>query len=670
MWSWPDRLGRPLLFVIVAATYAVGARLAILLIEASGLQGVFYIPAGITVAFLLRLPLRYWWVVLVGAGFAEVAMDLLGGYTVPQSMGYTAANLIEPLVGAAIVRPAVNRLDLARRRHLLWFLFGAVLLGPAVGAGVGAVADRAFGGDDLWTTFGQWWLGDALGVALVGSAILVWGSSPDRRPLRSLRGAALIGGSAIFTFVLLELSDYPLMFFVLVGVLLAGVVFGTRAVVMTCLVIALTIAVRISVDTATLIGGLTPAQALLLVKLQLGTFVIAGLVIAAESHERELAIRLADSAALQAAVSETERSRERGLAIELQRGLLPDRLPSMPGIDVAARYEAAGQALEVGGDWYDALEFSDGRIGVVIGDVVGHGLDAMISMGRLRSALAALALHSASPASLLRELDEFVGGPDGTAYATVFYAIVDLENQTIVYSSAGHPPGLLISPDGETTWLDEGQTEPLYGVSTVRREATASLVPGAALILYSDGLIERRGESLNVGLERLQRLASAVIDKPPQAMCDDLFASLVPVTPRDDAVVLVMKAAMDTAEFHEVFPALPDELRNVRATLRDWISDRKISDDVAEDLLISVSEAASNAARHAYGDTLSGDVTVRVTLSDGSLNVEVGDQGQWRESPEGPHPGLGLRLIESLAEDMRIDKSRGGTRVTFRLPLA
>lgn len=673
MWTWPDRMerkGQLVLFVIVAAANAVGAQVAFVLIGAFGLQGALFIPAGITVAFLLRLSKNHWWVVLLAAGLTELTLDLASGYTTAQAIGFTAANVVEPLVGAAVVTTACGPINLARRRHVLWFIFGAVLVGPAIGAGIGAVADRAFGGDDLLTTFGQWWLGDALGVVLVGSAFLAWGSSQDRRSPWSVGGVVLIGGAAVLTLALLTLTQYPVLFFVLAGMLVAGVIFGLRAVVSTGLAIAFTIAVTAAVEPDSLRVGLSPAEALVLFKLQVGTFALAGLVIAAESYERELATRVAERAALESVIMRSVQHSDREVAVRVQRGLLPDRLLRRPGVDLAARYEAASDALEVGGDWYDAIDLRDGRIGLVVGDIVGHGIDAMISMGRLRSALAALSLHSQGPAALLTRLNEFVGGPNGTGFATVFYAIVDLEEHTITYASAGHPPALLVSPHGETIWLDQGQTEPLYGEVTRRGEASVALAPGSSLILYSDGLVERRGESLAVGLARLERAASKLAEDQPQTVCDELFQTLVPEPSKDDdIVVLVMKAEMDPGEYHQVFPALPEELRNIRASLREWVSARGLPETVRDDLLICVGEATANAARHAYRDSIGGDVTVRIIVADKSLNVEVSDSGGWREPTTTTSPGWGTRLIESVSEGLTVDRTRQGTTVSFRLPL-
>jgi len=653
----------------VVVAYALGAQVALLLIEASGLQGVLFIPSGITVAFLLRLPRRRWWVVLLGAAVTEFVMDVSSGYMTSQALGFVAANVAEPLVGASIVYAACEAVDLARRRHLIWFIAGAVLIGPAVGAAIGAGADRLFGGDDFLITFGQWWLGDALGVILVGGAILAWGSSLDRRRITSVSGMILITGSIALTLIVFGLSDLPVVFSVLIGVVVAGVVFGVRAVTITSLVIALTIAIVLIFDSEPVLVGMAPSSALVLIKLQLGLFTLAGLLIAAESHERELASREAIRAALESEAWQRQRELDRDLAVTLQRGLLPDRIPTRPGVDIAARYEAAGETQEVGGDWYDTIQLPDDRLALVVGDMVGHGMEAMISMGRTRTALSALAVHSESPSALLSELDQFVSQSAGSTYATIFYAVLDLQAGTVTYSSAGHPPALLVSPDGSLNWLDEAQTEPVYGRPSTRIQASIAFDPGSCLILYSDGLIEQRGQSLAVGLDLLERHGRELVDQTPEVICDELFRRVAGSDRDDDVVILVVKPGMDPDEFHEVFPARPDELRNLRTSLRAWSEARGLSDGVSDDLLISVGEAMANSVRHAYRDAVGGDVTVRITLVNEHLNVSVADRGKWRDPyDEEAFPGLGTNIIDSVSQGLTVDKSESGTLVTFRIP--
>lgn len=676
IWRWPGALGHwglPALFVLTVVSYGVGSRLALQLIEESDLDGVFFIPAGITVAFLLRLPRRSWWVVLLAAGMTEFVMDVSGGFTPAQSSGFALANVVEPLIGAAIVSVTCVTLDLARRRHVGWYALGAVLVGPAVGGAVLGLTDRMFG-EDFWATFFQVWLGDALGVVVVGSAILVWGSSPDRRRLLSPWGLILLVGSMVLTVVVLTFTDLPLAFSVLIGVVLTGALFGTRAVAMTSLAISLTLAVFLTTDPGALIIGLTQGEALVLIKLQVGVFALAGLVIAAESNERELAVRQASASAMEAETIELERRREHDLAVQVQRGLLPDRLIRHPAIQVAARYEAAGAAYEVGGDWYDSFTLREGQIGLVVGDIVGHGIEAMTSMGRLRTALAALALRSADPAALLAEVDEFVGGPDGTDFATVFYTIVDPATSQVSYASAGHPPALLISPAGQATWLDQGQTEPLSGdVSVARRSATADIEPGSTLILYSDGLIERRGESLSDGMARLERTASAIHAEDAATICDQLLARLdVGETRRDDVVALVMKVEPAArARYQQVFPARAETLSEIRSSVHRWLRSHEITEPVSEDLLIAVGEATTNVVRHAYRNVEPGDLEVRMALDTSSIDVEITDWGNWLEPHDESdgHLGIGIEMIRKISDGLDIDAGPDGTRLSFRVTL-
>ena len=159
--------------------------------------------------------------------------------------------------------------------------------------------------------------------------------------------------------------------------------------------------------------------------------------------------------------------------------------------------------LEVGGDWYDAFELADGRIALTVGDVVGHGLAAAAAMGQVRTALAALAYHAEGPGELLERLDGFLARSRTTDFATVCYAVIDPATGVLEYASAGHPPMLVVSPAGETTWLDHARSAPLSGDSArVRPQESTLLEPGSLLVLYSDGLVERRKEPLEVGLRR------------------------------------------------------------------------------------------------------------------------------------------------------------------------
>ena len=543
-WTWPREtpFGLIRLFLVVALGYAAGSQVAMVVIERSGLQSVFFIPAGITVAFLLRLDKSYWWIVIVAAGLTEAGMDLVSGYSWESATGFALANTLEPLMGALIVTQAVDRIDLSRTRHVWAFVFGAVILGPALGAGVGAATVGLLGDVDYLTTFWQWWLGDALGVVLIGSAILVWGSSPDRRRLTSLWGVGLLVGSGLLT-IWVHINSLPLMFLVLIVIVAAGLLVGVRGVAMTGLIVAAVIAVDLAVGLDTLVVGLSPPMGLVIIKLQLAVFGIAGLVFAAEVYERELATSAAVLATTRAQLAESEGRMERQIALRLQEALLPGRPIVYPEVSVAARYEAGSEALLVGGDWYDVLELPENRIGLTIGDVVGHGVEATATMGRLRTAVAALAPHTDSPGELLTNLDRFANSTNGTRFATAAYAILEPATGRLRYASAGHPPLLVVEADGSTRWLMEGRSSPILdqGVSD-RPEASTILSPESLLVGYTDGLIERRGESLDRGFERLERIMQRIRERSEEDICDLVFREMGVETQRaDDVVVVVMR---------------------------------------------------------------------------------------------------------------------------------
>jgi len=239
-----------------------------------------------------------------------------------------------------------------------------------------------------------------------------------------------------------------------------------------------------------------------------------------------------------------ERSRlreaEHEIALRLQRALLPDRVVRHPALEIAARYEAASGVLSVGGDWYDTFALPGGRVGLAVGDVVGHGLEAAAAMGRLRTALAALAPHADGPGRLLALLNEFAAGPNGSDFVTACCATLDPATGALRYASAGHPPMLLVAPGGATRWLGAAASPPLrFGLVSERPEASAVLEPGAALVLYSDGLVERRREPIDAGLARLERAARAGHADPAEALCDRIVAALGVDAARDDDVVVL-----------------------------------------------------------------------------------------------------------------------------------
>jgi serine phosphatase RsbU (regulator of sigma subunit) len=237
--------------------------------------------------------------------------------------------------------------------------------------------------------------------------------------------------------------------------------------------------------------------------------------------------------------SAVERAHSRFLtevAITLQRAVLgPTALP--PGF--AVHYEPATRSLEVGGDWYDVVDLDDGRYGVVVGDVVGRGLDAAAVMGQLRSAGRALLLESRSPGQVLTALDTFAGRIPGASCTTVFCAVVEPCSGVLRYSSAGHLPAA-VADGGSPALLDEARGLPLaVADGRPRTEAEVVLPAGATLLLYTDGLVERRGEVLDDGVARAVAALDAAQHLPPADLADALRDALLP-GPRDDDVAFLV----------------------------------------------------------------------------------------------------------------------------------
>jgi serine phosphatase RsbU (regulator of sigma subunit) len=237
--------------------------------------------------------------------------------------------------------------------------------------------------------------------------------------------------------------------------------------------------------------------------------------------------------------SAVERAHARFLtevAVTLQRAVLgPTALP--PGF--AVHYEPATRSLEVGGDWYDVVDLANGSFGVVVGDVVGRGLDAAAVMGQLRSAGRALLLESRSPGQVLTALDTFAGRIPGASCTTVFCAVIEPCSGVLRYSSAGHLPAV-VADRGSPTLLGEARGLPLaVADGHSRSEAEMVLPAGATLLLYTDGLVERRGEDLDVGVARAVAALDAGQHLPPAELAEALRDALLP-GPRDDDVAFLV----------------------------------------------------------------------------------------------------------------------------------
>jgi PAS domain S-box-containing protein len=361
--------------------------------------------------------------------------------------------------------------------------------------------------------------------------------------------------------------------------------------------------------------------------------------------------------------------REHTIAETLQRSLLPERLPEIDGLEIAARYRPAGRGAAVGGDWYDALERADGRVALVVGDVVGHGLRAAAIMGQLRNAFRAYGLAEASPAEVMARVNRLVMSGEEEVMATALYLVLDRETGDVSFASAGHPPPLVLSPEG-ARFLEGGRAVPVGAAEPgIFRETTAVLPPGASLLLYTDGLVERRDTPLE---ERLGELAEAAGrgEGGLEALCEALLERVLGQhDPADDVALLAVRPQpVSTGSMKLALPAEPESLSVLRRRLGRFLHAVDASDDVAYEVTLTVCEAAGNAIEHAYGP-IDATFEVEVSFANGTLLAVVRDHGIWRER-RGVHRGRGLKIIEGLMDDVEVSSEPQGTVIRMRRRLA
>jgi PAS domain S-box-containing protein len=364
----------------------------------------------------------------------------------------------------------------------------------------------------------------------------------------------------------------------------------------------------------------------------------------------------------QALVTAREYEQTRAVALTLQQAILgPTKLPH----GFAVRYTPAVEPLEVGGDWYDVVTLDANRIGIVVGDSVGRGLPAAAVMGQLRSAAQALLLRTPNPAQALSDLDSFARRLPSAKCTTVFCAVIDLTSSTLWYSSAGHPPPVLVDRTGSHI-LDRAQSVPLAATETVwsRPEAHLRLLPGATLLLYTDGLIERRRESLRVGIERAAAALDRYRHRHPDYVADHLMTDLAPPSGFDDDVaVLLYRHPPSSLTLRS--PARPASLAIIRDRLRRWLPAAAINADTAEEVLLAVGEAAANATEHATQDAAHQvELTVTARLTKAGLALTVADDGHWHEpSASQANRGHGIALMNALVDTVEITSTGHGTTV-------
>jgi GAF domain-containing protein/anti-sigma regulatory factor (Ser/Thr protein kinase) len=366
---------------------------------------------------------------------------------------------------------------------------------------------------------------------------------------------------------------------------------------------------------------------------------------------------------------------QHGTAQLLQRSMLPEQLPDLPRLRLAARYDAGVDGNAAGGDFYDAFRLTNGRLAVVLGDVAGHDVEAAALMGQVRAALRALALSDPDPATVLSGLDRLVESLGTEArrdemFVTVVYGVIEPESSLLTLASAGHPAPLLrrAPAGGPATahYVDVRPGVPL-GLGGHRPTSTVTFAPGDTLLLFSDGVVERRQQSLTVGLAALATAVAAAAGGDPRMLCA-VAGGAVPGSSEDDAAVLAVEHALTPSRSAALdVPAEPTAPGRVRQWLTGQLTIWRVAESVIGAAVLCISELTTNALLHAGTAA-----RVEIDLSPERLLVSVADRGT-RGTVTRAHAdtlssrGRGLGLIEQLSDAWGTDPTVRGSTVWFEI---
>jgi serine phosphatase RsbU (regulator of sigma subunit)/anti-sigma regulatory factor (Ser/Thr protein kinase) len=358
-------------------------------------------------------------------------------------------------------------------------------------------------------------------------------------------------------------------------------------------------------------------------------------------------------------VHQVDQQRETALA--LQHAILgPADLPA----GFAVRYQAATRPLQVGGDWYDIVDLDDGRIALIVGDCVGHGLAAATVMGQVRSACRALLFENPSPGAALAGMDRFAARLPGAQCTTAVCAVLTPETGELVYSSAGHPPPILVHSDGTTQMLDDGHTIAL-GIrgDWPRPEARVTIPARSTLLLYTDGLVERRRAPLDQGISRVADAALDARALTLDELANQVMSGVAPTGGYQDDVVLLLYRHPAPLELN--FPADVSQLAPTRTALRDWLAKARLGPDQTLNVLVAAGEAVANAIEHGHRHRPQGVIRLGAVATGDAVQLTITDTGSWKapQPASHPHRGRGIPLMRSLMHDVDIRPDDDGTTV-------
>jgi len=371
---------------------------------------------------------------------------------------------------------------------------------------------------------------------------------------------------------------------------------------------------------------------------------------------------------------------------KLQEALLPTALPVLPRARIAARYLAGAADQAAGGDWFDAVPLPGGSVALVVGDVVGSGIAAAAAMGQLRAVLRHALASLPDTAAALAQLDAFAAADPALRVATVCVAVLDPVTGTLRYSACGHPPPLVATPDGAVRYLPATGAGPLgtgAGSAGTGSAATGSaatdggwesavLEPGEVVLLYSDGLIDRPGRTMEQGMAELAAVAADAAagrglpagpgTTAAERICQLTVELLTRTGHADDVTTLAAQRLLAPPPPLDLeLPAVPATVISLRRQLDGWLAGIGVAAEDRQVPELAVTEVVTNAVEHAYEPGHAGQVRLEATLGDdGYLLARVSDQGRWRvPGPRGDR-GQGLMLAGQLAGELIVSHARPG----------
>lgn len=685
----------------VGVAYYYGGKLGLELSLVGNDVTPLWPPTGIAVAALLVFGRSYWPAIAVAA----LAVNLPISATVVTALATAVGNTLAPVVAVTLLHRVGFRRELDRQRDAIAIVFIGALASMLVSATIGSLVLLGSGSiqaGQLPTAFAVWWTGDAMGVLAFTPFLLCLPLFWEQRrwPLRQwLEGAVILVAVALtlswtvfqmrILFVALPLLGWAAWRLQLRGAAPAALIAtlaatwaaasergpfaGTSRLEQMVTLQAFNASVALTTFfLAALVSERTKAAADLAVaatelehrvETRTAQLSAANLRLVQEIHERSEAQELLSH-------EEARAQREHQIAETLQRSLLPDRLPDVPGVALAARYVPATADVQVGGDWYDVVQLPQGLIGLAIGDVAGHGLQAAATMVQVRMALRAYALQDPSPPAVMHGVHQLVAQLPVPEMVTLIYLVFDPSTRELRWTNAGHPPALVVA-DGHGTYLT-GALAPPVGVTLDGSfvEETHVLQAGATLLLYTDGLVERRGVSLTVGLDRLSREATGARPSPAdegdlELLCDRLLVTFLDEDHiPDDVALLAMRPAVSVEG--ELSLRLPAEARNLvklRGALRRWLHESGVPESEANEVLVASGEACANVVQHAYsGADTAGPLELIARLAGDDLEVQVRDRGNWRAAAD-RGGGWGLQLMHALMDEVEVEHASAGTEV-------